>query len=67
VPDDVAIVGFDDDPIAQHTMPPLTTVRQPVEEQGAVMARHVMALIEHESISNAQNKLPTSLVQRESA
>jgi DNA-binding LacI/PurR family transcriptional regulator len=67
VPEDVAVVGFDDDPIAQHTMPPLTTVRQPVEEQGAVMARQVMALIEHESISETQNKLPTSLVQRESA
>ncbi|HEV2347771.1 MAG TPA: LacI family DNA-binding transcriptional regulator [Actinocrinis sp.] len=67
VPEDVAVVGFDDDPIAQHTMPPLTTVRQPVEEQGAVMARHVMALIEHESISEAHDNLPTSLVQRESA
>jgi DNA-binding LacI/PurR family transcriptional regulator len=67
VPDDVALVGFDDDPIAQHTAPPLTTVRQPVEEQGVVMARHVMALIEHESVADAGNELPTSLVRRESA
>ena len=67
VPEDVAVVGFDDDPIAQHTMPPLTTIRQPVEEQGAVMARHVMALIEHEPVSEPHDNLPTSLVQRESA
>jgi DNA-binding LacI/PurR family transcriptional regulator len=67
VPEDVALVGFDDDPIAQHTMPPLTTIRQPVEEQGAVMARYVMALIEHESIEEAHDNLPTSLVRRESA
>ena len=67
VPDDVAVVGFDDDPIAQHTMPPLTTIRQPVEEQGAVMAHHLMALIEHESISPTHGDLPTSLVQRVSA
>jgi DNA-binding LacI/PurR family transcriptional regulator len=67
VPDDVALIGFDDDPIAQHTLPPLTTIRQPVEEQGATMARRVMALIEHESFPAADNELPTTLVRRESA
>ena len=67
VPEDVALVGFDDDPIAQYTVPPLTTVRQPVEEQGAVMARYVQALIEDKPIPDCENKLPTSLVLRESA
>jgi DNA-binding LacI/PurR family transcriptional regulator len=67
VPADVAVVGFDDDPIAQHTLPPLTTIRQPVEEQGAAMARQVMALIEHRSAPPSESELPTSLVQRESA
>ncbi|HEY3873218.1 MAG TPA: LacI family DNA-binding transcriptional regulator [Actinocrinis sp.] len=67
VPDDVALVGFDDDPIAQHTLPPLTTIRQPVEEQGSIMAGYVMALIEGEPVPQWVNELPTSLVQRESA
>jgi DNA-binding LacI/PurR family transcriptional regulator len=67
IPDDVALIGFDDDPIAQHTIPRLTTIRQPVEEQGATMARHVMTLIEHQSVAQTENELPTSLVQRESA
>lgn len=67
VPDDVAVVGFDDDPIARHTLPPLTTVRQPVEEQGATMARRVMALMEHQDVPLAENSLPTSLVRRGSA
>jgi len=42
VPDDVAVVGFDDAPFAAHTRPPLTTVRQPVEEMGAAMARQLL-------------------------
>jgi len=67
VPDDVAVVGFDDDPIAQRTRPPLTTVRQPVEEQGAAMARRVIALIDSEQVAPSCGLLPTSLVLRESA
>ncbi|MEU5879539.1 LacI family DNA-binding transcriptional regulator [Spirillospora sp. NPDC047279] len=41
VPEDVAVVGFDDDPIAQRLRPRLTTVRQPVEELGARLAREL--------------------------
>jgi DNA-binding LacI/PurR family transcriptional regulator len=67
VPEDVALVGFDDDPIAQHTAPRLTTIRQPVEDQGATMARRVMALINHEPVAHTEMELPTSLVRRESA
>ena len=39
VPDDVAVVGYDDDPIAATTSPALTSVRQPIEEMGREMAR----------------------------
>ncbi len=67
VPEDVAVVGFDDDPIARQTTPPLTTVRQPVEDQGATMARRVMALIEHRDVPGPEDNLPTSLVRRRSA
>ncbi|MER5386122.1 LacI family transcriptional regulator [Streptomyces sp. NBC_00647] len=38
VPDDVAVVGFDDSSVAVTCRPPLTTVRQPVEEMAAAMA-----------------------------
>ncbi|MFJ8650252.1 LacI family DNA-binding transcriptional regulator [Streptomyces sp. NPDC093546] len=39
VPKDVAVIGFDDSSIAVTCRPPLTTVRQPVEEMAATMAR----------------------------
>ena len=39
VPEDVAVVGFDDSPVATTTRPPLTSVRQPIEEMGHEMAR----------------------------
>ncbi len=42
VPDDVAVIGFDDSPIAAATQPPLTSVRQPVENMGREMAKLVL-------------------------
>ncbi len=45
VPEDVAIVGYDDDPLAASLQPPLTSVRQPIEEMGREMARLLMGAI----------------------
>jgi DNA-binding LacI/PurR family transcriptional regulator len=42
VPDDVAVVGFDDSVLASLTTPPLTSVRQPVEEMTALAARELL-------------------------
>lgn len=42
IPDDVAVVGFDDAPIAGSTLPPLTTMRQPLED----MARSLVGLLQ---------------------
>ena len=35
VPGDLSVVGFDDSPIASHTWPPLTTVRQPISDMAS--------------------------------
>jgi DNA-binding LacI/PurR family transcriptional regulator len=67
VPDDVALIGFDDLPIARHADPPLTTVRQPVEEMGTRMARELLALIRGTSTAPSCLVLDTELVVRMSA
>lgn len=45
VPGDVAVIGFDDLPIGRRTDPPLTTVRQPIEEMGARMTAELLAML----------------------
>ncbi|MEU1892996.1 LacI family DNA-binding transcriptional regulator [Streptomyces pristinaespiralis] len=46
VPEDVAVIGFDDSNVAAVCRPPLTTVRQPMEEMAATMARLLQEQIE---------------------
>lgn len=65
VPDDVALVGFDDVDAACFTLPALTTVHQPLYEMGAAAARTVVAAAEGRRIER-HVEVPTRLVVRES-
>jgi DNA-binding LacI/PurR family transcriptional regulator len=69
VPEDVAVIGFDDMlPIAEQTDPPLTTVRQDIEEMGRLMARLLLHGDEETPPGTpAGVVLPTTLVRRASA
>jgi DNA-binding LacI/PurR family transcriptional regulator len=67
VPEDVAVVGFDDAPIARQADPPLTTVYQPVEEMGRQMARLLVSRIRHEELAKPYVVLDTRMVERGSA
>ncbi len=67
VPDDVAVVGFDDSAVARQTDPPLTTVHQPVEEMGRQMARLLIARIRKERLERPYALLETHMVIRQSA
>ncbi|MFF3667212.1 LacI family DNA-binding transcriptional regulator [Microtetraspora malaysiensis] len=65
VPDDVAVVGFDDIEAAKFTEPPLTTIRHPFTEQAAAMVKLLLGLFEGGPADPVI--LPTELVVRESA
>ncbi|MEV1331577.1 LacI family DNA-binding transcriptional regulator [Micromonospora costi] len=67
VPEDVAVVGFDDAPIARQADPPLTTVFQPVEEMGRQMARLLVARIRGDDLPAPHILLDTHLINRASA
>ncbi|MEV5957741.1 LacI family DNA-binding transcriptional regulator [Streptomyces sp. NPDC051987] len=67
VPQDVAVIGFDDFPLAQRTEPRLTTVRQPLEEMGRAMIRVLLEEMEEQSAAWRHVILRTELVVRESS
>ncbi|MFJ8844367.1 LacI family DNA-binding transcriptional regulator [Streptomyces cyaneofuscatus] len=68
IPDDVALIGFDDSVVARHMHPALTSVRQPIEEMGRRMAQLLL-----EEIAGRVGEerptvvLPTELVVRDSS
>jgi DNA-binding LacI/PurR family transcriptional regulator len=72
VPEDVAVVGFDDVPLASYVTPRLTTVHQPTYELGREAARMVFSMLQRGDEHNSKTKiaprvqLPTSLVIRRS-
>jgi DNA-binding LacI/PurR family transcriptional regulator len=66
VPDDVAVVGFDDVELARYVDPPLTTVHQPILNLGRTLVRQLVAMAAGEPVEPAV-VLPTELVIRESA
>lgn len=66
VPDDLSVVGFDDIPEARVGAPPLTTVRQPLAEMGALAARTALAPQGPAGLPASGVELATTLVCRAS-
>ncbi len=66
VPEEVAVVGFDDLPFAARTDPPLTTVRQPIQRTGQVAAETLIEMIAERASQPRRIILPTELVIRAS-
>jgi len=72
-PEDVALVGYDDSAIARHMDPPLTSVRQPIEEMGRRMIDLLLSEIADRrpavsrGLERRQVVLATELVHRTSS
>jgi DNA-binding LacI/PurR family transcriptional regulator len=68
IPEDIAVVGFDDIPMASYVSPPLTTVHQPIYELGWHAAHMALEIIhsERDIIAPRKMLLPTSPVIRRS-
>ncbi len=65
VPDDVALVGFDDLAESRTVSPPLTTVRQPVRELGIQAVEQILGMIEGKHVPD-NDVLPTRMAVRQS-
>lgn len=64
IPEDVAVVGFDDIPAARIATPALTTIHQDTTRAGELLVARLVSLVEGEPA--ASERLPTSLVVRRS-
>ena len=67
VPADVAVVGFDDVPLAAVTETPLTSVHQPLWEMGTAAAQMLLSHLEGGPVLNTRQVFPTSLTIRDSS
>jgi DNA-binding LacI/PurR family transcriptional regulator len=65
VPEDIAVVGYDDLSIAAHSNPPLTTIRQNVPLAGSLLAQNLVQYLQTGVVTNVT--LPVELVVRKSA
>ncbi len=64
IPEDLSVVGFDDLPLCQWLSPPLTTVRQPLEEMGRVAARTIFQQLDGKTLVSPRVELATELKVR---
>lgn len=65
VPEDIAIVGYDDIPVAAYCHPPLTTIHQPMAKVGQVATRLLIQIIENPDLERKEVLLKPRLVRRE--
>jgi len=64
---DIAVTGFDDIPLAEHAIPPLTTVRQPVYEIGRRICQMLIYILQGKPLPERHVILKPTLVVRESS
>jgi LacI family transcriptional regulator len=66
IPNDVAIVGYDDIPSAAQSVPPLTTISQPIYQFGSLAVESLIDIIHHPEKGTRRTMLTPKLIIRES-
>ena len=66
IPDDIAIIGFDDIELAAYVKPALTTIRQPIYELGKTAAQILLNLINSKQKTPVHKFLNVKLIKRQS-
>lgn len=66
IPDDLAIIGFDDQPIAEILDPKLTTIRQPVDQMGEKSVEVIIEMLDNPEMEMKSYELPIELIVRQS-
>lgn len=66
IPEEIAIIGFDDQPLAELLTPKLTTVRQPVDQMGQKAAEVIIEQLQDETVAICQYELPIEVIIRHS-
>jgi len=66
VPDDVAVIGYDDVPLANMTEPPLTTIRQSIQSMGTMAVKTLVEIIRNPNLGPQHILVDTELIIRES-
>ena len=64
---DISIIGFDDAPMSQYLLPPMTTIRQPIREAGRKCVEILLAQMRGEQLGERQALLQPQLIIRASA
>ncbi|TWI55902.1 LacI family DNA-binding transcriptional regulator [Halalkalibacter nanhaiisediminis] len=67
IPEEIAVIGFDDQPIAELMEPTLTTIRQPIKEMGQKTMEVMLSMLNNPSGNEKQIiELPIQVISRES-
>ena len=66
IPRDLSVIGFDDSPVADKVWPPLTSVRLPIRQMGALAARKLLAQEQGAPVEGLETAVTPALVIRQS-
>ena len=65
IPEDIGVVGFNDQPIAKYINPKLTTLKVPIQKMGKKAAEMLIRIINDKSYYGEEIIIPTKIISRQ--